>query len=697
MTYIVAVDSGGTFADCCVIDAAGRVTRAKAPSTPADYSQGVLASVERAAGMLGLTEGDLLAQSVLFGHGTTVGTNMLLQRAGCRVGLLTTRGHEDAILIGRTIQKIAGLSEEEIRNVAYQRKPDPIVPRPFIRGVRERIDCLGQVVAPLNLEDARRGARELVAQGAEALAVCLLWSFLNPAHEQAIVRALREEYPHLFITCSNELAPVLKEYERTATTALNAYLGPGCGRYLDALAGRVRAAGFSGNPVVMQSSGGVMPIEMAREQPVALLNSGPAGGVIAAAALGRQLGFGNILTTDVGGTSFDVGLIVDGEVLFSDNPVFAQYHILFPMIDVVSIGSGGGSIAWLEPGTGRLRVGPRSAGADPGPACYRQGGTEPTVTDADVVLGRINPDYFLAGTKPLYRELAEEAIRRRIAEPLEMSVEEAAIAIVDIVDAQMADLVRKVSVDRGYDPRAFALFAFGGAGPLHVGGYGRGCGARLAVAPALASAFSAFGIAASDMATVQEVSDPMVAPLDPERLNTLYGQLEARVHQQLERSGIPGGQHRVRHAVKMRYRGQLHELLVPVADGVLDEAKLGRLIDDFEIRYEQKYGKGAAYRKAGMEAITYEARGTGLLYTPEIPAESAVGPDASGAQKGQRPVYFREFGGYRDTPIYDADRLHSGNRIAGPAVIEAIDTTILIHPGQHADVDPYHNVLLHLA
>src|SRR5581483_9870107 len=397
-TYRIGVDTGGTFTDCIVVDDDGNVTAAKAASTPQDFSVGVMDSVARAAQRLGLSAEQLLAQTTRFGHGTTVATNALITHTGARTGILTTRGHEDALFMGRIKQKIAGLDEDQIHDFLLHDKAVPgIVPRKLIKGLNERVDHKGAVIVAMNDDEVRRLAGELVGAGCEAIAISLLWSFLNPSHERRARDIVREAYPNVTVSISCEISPVLGEYERTASTMVNAYLTKKVDGYIGALADRLRKAGFKHQLMVMLSNGGVTPAEDARRRAAYLLASGPAGGVIGARNLGQILGYQNVLTTDVGGTSFDVGLVVDGQPEYAREPVFDKYHVSFPMIDVVSIGSGGGSIAWIDK-SGFLKVGPQSAGAEPGPACYGRGGTEPTVTDANVVLGRIDPNYFLGGT-----------------------------------------------------------------------------------------------------------------------------------------------------------------------------------------------------------------------------------------------------------------------------------------------------------
>lgn len=695
MSYSIAVDSGGTFADCIVIDERGHVTAAKAASTPDDYSRGVLDAVTRAAELLGMSLRELLAQATLLAHGTTVGTNALLVRSGSKTGLITTKGHEDALIIGRTVQKVAGLSEGEITNLARLDKAEPLVPRPLIRGVTERVDYKGQVIVPLNEKETERAAAELVAQGCEAIAVSLLWSFLHPAHERRIREIIHAAHPDLFVSLSHELAPVIKEYERTATTVINAYLGKVTGRYLRALAERLHAEGFRHEPVIMQSSGGVVPVAQAEARAVTLLSSGPAGGVMGAVALGGALGHRDLITTDVGGTSFDVGLVVDGEPQFSLSPVFAKYHTVLPSIDIPSIGAGGGSIAWLEADTNLLKVGPRSAGSVPGPVCYDAGGVEPTVTDANVVLNRLNPDFFLGGTRKLNADNARAAIADKIASPLGISVEDAALGIVDILDAKMADLVRKVSIGRGYDPRDFVLLAFGGAGPLHVGAYARDVGVREIIIPAHSSEFSAWGIVGSDLVNLRQVSEPMLAPFDPARLNAIYAELEEQARDALARQGVSNGNIAFMRYIDMRYRGQIHEVRVPVPPADLRETELAGIHQTFEDIYNRKYGQGAAYRKAGIEARTYQVRGIGRIPKPAWNKHAVNGADARAAAKETRRVYFR--GGWRATPVYAREQMRPGQKINGPALVEAVDTTVLVPPDMTLRIDEYDNMAMRMA
>lgn len=704
MSYVIAVDSGGTFTDTCVVDAAGTVTRAKAPSTPPDFEQGVLNSVTEAAKRLGKTLAELLAETRLFAHGTTVATNILITRTGAKTALLTTKGHEDAIIIGRTMQKVAGLTEAEIISVAELRKADPIVPRSRIFGVDERVDRSGNVVVPMKQDRFEAIADRLEEEGIEAVAISFLWSFLNPGHEQELRDWLEHRangngngHKKWIVTASSDLAPVVREYERTATTVMNAYLTPGVYSYLERMRQGLRDTGYEGPVTVMHSAGGVSSVEEARNRGVALLSSGPVGGMLGTKSLADRLGLKDVLATDVGGTSFDVGAIVDGEPGYAPKPVFEKYPIALPVIDVTSIGAGGGSIAWIEPETGVLKVGPQSAGARPGPVCYGAGGTQPTVTDANLVLGRLNPDNFLAGRMKLQTELAENAIREQIADPLGMSVSEAAAAIIDIADAHMSDLIRRVTVERGLDPSRFAIFAYGGAGGLHAGAYSRALDCQGVVIPRVASVFSAFGISQSDVKHVEVASDPMRAPFDMKALGERFKALETELVEQMRGQQLPIDQLETRCAVDLQFRGQVHSIRVPVdAEDFAREDGGEAVIDRFVELYEAKYGRGTAYRKAGVEAMTFVVEGVAPLDIPVPEPLPLQEGEAADARRGDRLVYFRELGGFEMVGIYEAEKLQPGQEVKGPAIVEAEDTTVAVHPGQRLWVDGYLNIRIDL-
>lgn len=698
--YVVAVDSGGTFTDCVVLDEAGATTRAKSPSTPPRYEEAVLRAVQEAARRLGLSLDELLRRTAIFAHGTTVATNLLITRTGARTALLTTRGHEDAIIIGRTVQKVAGLTETEIIDVARLSKADPLVPRSRIYGIDERIDRHGDVIAPLQTERLEGLAERLRDEGIESVAVSFLWSFLNPEHERRLAELIRDagggNGDGWFITTSSELAPVIREYERTSTTVLNAYLTPGVSGYLSRMRDELRATGHEGAITVMHSAGGVSSIDEARRRGASLLSSGPAGGILGARALAQLLDMDKVIATDVGGTSFDIGVIVDGEPSYADSPVFAKHPVALPVIDVPSIGAGGGSIAWIEEETGVLKVGPQSAGAVPGPACYGAGGVEPTVTDANVALGRINPRYFLGGRIRLDTEKAQEALAG-VAEPLGLSVEETAAAIVEIVNSQMADLIRRVTIERGLDPAGFAVFGYGGAAGLHVDAYADKLGCRQVVIPHDAAVFSAFGIAVSDVKRLAVVSDPKRAPFDLAQWGRRFEELESSLRADMSAEALPTENLVLRRFVELQFRGQVHTVRVPIEERDLATNDDGeRVIEHFTELYEAKYGRGTAYRKAGVEAITFVVEGTARLPLPLVEPLEPAPSDARAALLGERDLFFQERDGWEAVPVYDADRLRPGSEIDGPALIDAEDTTILVQADHCLWIDGLHNLRFEL-
>jgi N-methylhydantoinase A len=683
----IGVDTGGTFTDLVMLRDDGSLQVAKRPSTPPDFSRGIMDVIDAVDGGSALTEVEY------FYHGTTVTTNAMITGAGARVGLITTAGHRDTLPMMRIIGRSAGRSETELKQYTYTSKPPPIVPKPLIKEVHERIDHRGEVVVPFNEASARQAVRELVAEGVEAIAVCFLWSFMNRDHERRMRAIVEEEAPGLHVSVSSEIVPAIKEYERSATTAVNAHLAPLLTSYLERLERGLEGRGLQGSLFVMQSLGGAMRVDDSDRRAVNTLVSGPAGGVVASRFLGGLVGQRNIICADVGGTSFDVSLVVDGEPLITSTSTVNQYSLLVPTIDIVSIGAGGGSIAWVD--LGRLRVGPQSAGAAPGPACYGQGGEEPTVTDADVVLGYIDPGYFLGGRMKLDRDLAERAIRERVAEPLGMSVRDAAAGIVEIANHHMSDLMRKMTIERGHDPREFVVYAFGGAGPLHGGAFGRELGAREILFPLgnVASTFSAVGLAVSDLTTVAQVSDLALAPFNPAAMTARFERLEREAADNLRGAGVEADGVSVQRILELRYKGQVHQVDTPVPAGRLDAPAVDGVIAEFERRYEALFGRGSGFREAGIELVTYRVLGTASVERSHVQPH-ALGPaDPSGARRGTERLYWRELDGLAETAIY-GDALAPGMELDGPAVIRLQATTALVHPGQHARIDEYGNVRL---
>ncbi|MBI2917559.1 MAG: hydantoinase/oxoprolinase family protein [Chloroflexi bacterium] len=695
MGYYVGLDIGGTFTDCAVLDERGQVaTTAKSASVPRDPGQGVLGALEVAAANLGLPLDRFLAETSLVIHGCTVGTNAMIERKGARVGLITTRGHEDCLFIGKVNQKVAGLSEREIVHQRALDKAEPIVDPALIRGVSERIDSQGDVVCQLNEAEAEKAIAELAARGAQSLAVCFLWSFLNPSHEARLREMVAQRHPGTYVCTSADVAPVLGEYERMVTTTLSAYLRPRVVEYLERLEGRLRELGYSQRLLLSHCMGGLTTVDEVRTKPLLTLDSGPAGGVLGLQFFSRQYGEPNIIGTDMGGTSFDVALIEKGEAALEDEPVIDKYVFLVPKLATQSIGAGGGSIIWVDP-DGILRVGPQSAGADPGPACYDTGGTQPAVSDADLVLGYLNPEHFLGGRKRLDRAKAEAALEG-VAKALGMSTVEAAAGAFKIVNSHMADLVRRATIERGYDPRDFALFSFGGAGPTHVCSFGRELQVKGIYIPRHATVFCALGMLTGGILHSYEMSYPAGLPMaarDLGAVNDIYGRIESRLREQFQQEGLDPAQARVTRFAYMKYRLQPRTLLVPTPDGRLSTAGQQALADAFESRYAGIYGPGSGYRQAGIEAIKYRVDGFIPSIVPAVLPERAKGEaDPSEALKSSRPAYFEEAGGFTDTRVYDGDLLRYGHRLEGPCIVERMGDTLVIPPGVQAQVDEFQNL-----
>ena len=696
MAYVIGVDVGGTFTDAVLADDQGAIVAAKAPSTPPDYSEGVLDVLAVLSAQLGRSVPDMLADTRHVAHGTTSSLNALVTGDVPPVGFITTRGHRDSIFIMNVEGRYLGRSPGELQNVLSQGKSHGLIPKRHAREVTERLDRDGTVIVALDEDEARAAISELIGDGVAAIAVSLLWSFRNPAHEQRIRELVREADPGMFVSLSSEVSPRIREFARSATTIMSTQIGPGLRDYLSSLEGKLRAQGLSGPLLVMQGNGGAVAAAQAPAHAIATVGSVLTGGVIGSASLGGQLGHKNIISTDVGGTTFLVGLIVNGEPVRASTTIINHHPINVPSLQVHAIGSGGGAIAWIDAG-GNLQVGPHSAQAVPGPACYGQGGEQPTNTDANLVLGILTERGLLGGRKRLDMQRSREAIRTYVAGPLGLSVEDAAAAIYAIQNAQTGDLLRKAVVEAGHDPRDFVLYAFGGAGPAHCAAYAAEVGIREVVVPLgpVASAFSAYGLAASGIVLAAELSDPAGFPMDPARVEKNFAQLEAQIRDALDRQGITFSRVELAREVDMRYSLQLAELATPVSDGPVDAAEVSAVADRFEQRYADLFGAGSGFREAGMQAITYRVRATGVLpFSPVLPPVArASGADPAAARTGSRPVRLGT-GGFAGTAIYDYARLAAGHVITGPAVVEVPATTVVIPDGMTGTVDSFGNLLI---
>ena len=509
---------------------------------------------------------------------------------------------------------------------------------------------------------------------------------------------MTRKYPKLFFTLSSEVAPYLGEYERAATTVFNAYIGPKISNYLQNLQSTLKSKGLKREPLIMQAYGGVLGIEATCKNAVGVIESGPAAGIVGTRFLGEHIGEKNILATDMGGTTFKVSIVRDGVIERDYKPVILRYSILSTKIWVESIGAGGGSIAWIDPETGLLKVGPRGAGASPGPVCYDLGGTEPTVSDADLVLGYLNENYFLGGRMKLNKKKTLDAIRKKIAEPLKMGEVEAASGIYRIANSHMSDLIRKATVEKGHDPRNFVLFAFGGAAPVHAGRYAAELGIRQVVIPLTASVHGATGLISSDVVYEYGKSDHVVVPVAPARVNENFEGLWQRALEDLNAAGFTETDIHVSRSVDMRYRYQVHELNVAFAPGAaaITKTDLEGLYARFDEMYEKAFGQGSGYREAGKEILTFRLTASGLLNKPDIKAEPLHKSDGARALKGEREVYFEEERKFVSTRVYDFTRMDPGAEFAGPVIVETPVTTVVVNPRDRAVMDQYRNIRIHL-
>jgi len=698
-SYLCGIDIGGTFTDCVIVDGAGAVTTAKAPSTPHDFARGVQDALKAASGKLDLELDELCSEITMLSHGTTVGTNAIIQKRGAKVGLITTRGHNDVIHIMRGSR---GLTGNEIRLVVHipeSQKPDPIIPKRLIEGVSERVDCFGKVIVKLNEEEAEAAIRRLLEKDVEAIAVCFLWSFLAPQHEARVKEMIADIAPNMFVTTSHELVPKWGEYERTAAVALNAYIGPLTTGYIAGVASDVEGLGYHQPLQITQCAGGTISVNRAMSAPILTLDSGPVAGVTGSQYAGGLMGYDNIITTDMGGTSFDVGIIHDGKPAFSYTSLVHQYAYYLSKVDIQTIGAGGGSKAWIDETSGMLRVGPESAGAAPGPACYGRGGDIATVTDADLLLGYLDPENFAGGSLTLDRAAAEAAIKK-IADPLGLSQLEAAAGIVKIAEFQMADLIRKVTIQKGFDPRDFVLFAFGGAGPVHAGVFAKELGVSKVIVPQreTASVWCAFGAAAADVLHVHERVNMMRSPFDVVELNNVLGELENRAKAELTADEILPERQHLRFALDMRHKGQINEVEVEISGSSLAEADLPKLRDAFVGQYERQYGQGASLPGARLEIVTFRCRAAADTAKPRLTRADKMTATIDGAAlRPARLVFWTEYSETIDTQVFNGEKLVPGNGVSGPAIVETADTTVVLHPEQTLAVDAFGNFELTLA
>ncbi|MBV8337920.1 MAG: hydantoinase/oxoprolinase family protein [Alphaproteobacteria bacterium] len=682
MAWRIGVDSGGTFTDICLFEErSGRIAVWKVSSTAADPPLAVVEGVAEALTRIGVRASEV----AYFGHGTTVATNALIQHRGARTGLITTDGFRDLLEIGR--QKRPELYDLQAD------KPPVLVERSLRLEVAERLRHDGHIETPLDEAAARNAASALRDAGVEAIAICFLYSFLDPAHENAASSIVAEQYPEAFICTSHEVAPEFREYERLSTTVVNAYLGPIMASYIRGLGHRLTALGIGVTPHLTQSNGGVIDFAAAARLPVRTVLSGPSAGVVGAQVIARFAGALDIITFDMGGTSTDVSLLRGGEARLAREAVVHGYPIKTPMLDIRTVGAGGGSIAFVDSG-GLLKVGPRSAGADPGPACYNRGNDEPTVTDANIVLQILNPTYLLGGRMKVRSDLARAAIDR-LAARLGMDALATAEGIIAVVTANMVRAIRVVSVQRGHDPRDYTLVAFGGAGPLHAARLAVELEIRRVLVPRNPGILCATGLLMADLRGDFAVTRLM--PLSSARVaevEAIIVELRQRCTAWFAERGIVSHARRVTLSVDMRYAGQNYELSVPLPPGAVRPETIDGLAAGFAAAHQRLYGFVAD--EEPMQLVTFRAEAAGIVPKADIRAAEHASPDPRAAEFGRRDVWLREAGAFVSCPLYDRERLLAGNRIKGPAIVEQMDATTLIVPSAVATVDPYLNLILEL-
>lgn len=688
----VGVDVGGTFTDIILERVSGgerQVVVTKVSSTPHDQSEGVVAGILRVCSLAGVEPGEVDA---VF-HGTTVATNMIIERAGARVGMVTTRGFRDILHMGRH-KRPHNFSLQF--DVPWQSKP--LVKRRDRLAVTERImPPDGRVEVPLDEDEVRQAAELFAKRGMDAVIVAFLFSFLNNEHELRAKEIVKSVLPDAFICASSEVVNTIREYERFSSAAMNAYIGPKTSAYLRSLEGRMRANGIRAMVRIMQSNGGISTVENATELPIGLLLSGPAGGVIGGRWTGEHCAKDNIITIDIGGTSADISVIEGGELRIKNprDTEVAGLPVLVPMIDIDAIGAGGGSIAYIDPG-GAFRVGPRSAGAVPGPACYAKGGEEPTVTDAQVVLGRMDPEHFLGGDLTIDASLSARAIEKHIAGPLGLSVEQAALGILKIINNNMALAINANSVAKGVDPRNFSLAGFGGAGPLHSVSLAEAIYAKDVISPVHPGITAATGLLVTDLQ--YEYTQSTLIVLDKasaeefSRVNAVLDDLKARANRQLDADGIPAGQRRFRQVAECRYVGQGFELRAEIPDGPLNETSAGAVIDHFYDVHRQVYGH--AFRDQSCEMVTVRLIATVAVDTLTLPKlEKGGRKNPRDAVMYTRRTVFDD-GSSLDTPRYQRGKLLADDTVEGPALIIQHNSTTLVPPDWVARVATHGDIVI---
>ncbi|MTI61591.1 MAG: hydantoinase/oxoprolinase family protein [Firmicutes bacterium] len=681
MKYMIGVDVGGTFTDISLLNVEKKeLNILKVRSTVDDPS---LAIVEGIDEILKTNNVDY-SQVTYLAHGTTVATNTLIERTGAKTALITTKGFKDLLEIGD--QTRPGLYNYFIQ------KPEMLIPSGWNHEVSERLLYNGDIYSPLEEKEVGNIVKVLKEKGAESVAVCTLFSYLNPIHEKKIVEIIKELYPDIYVSASHNLVPEFREYPRMSTTVLNAYLGPIMKSYVNNFNNSIKDMGIKVEPYVTQSNGSIISISETIDSPIRTAVSGPSAGVIAANHVAQLCGVKNIITFDMGGTSADVSLIENGEFVLSTDRKINGFPVKTPMIDIDTIGAGGGSIAWLD-GGGALKVGPQSAGAKPGPAAYNKGGEKPTVTDANVVLGRLNPEYILGGRMEIRADLAEKSIKEHLSSLTDMNSVEAAAGIIAVVNSNMVRAIRVISVERGYDPREFALVSFGGAGSLHACAVAKELGIKEIIIPFSPGIFCSIGLLVADIKYDYVKSKIMLAEKNNiKEINEIFSKMISQGKKMLDKEGIFEENREYILTIDARYKRQNYELQLTIPEKKLDE----EILNDIKGQFHKEHMKNYGYfdENQPIELINYRVNAIGKTPKPDMPKypiKDSLNPPIPNAN---RQVYFDENKGFVECPIYTRDDLDAGHEIFGPAVVEQMDTTILINPGWNANVDEYLNIKL---
>ena len=682
MSYMIGVDVGGTFTDFSVFNQeTGELFNYKDSSTPADPSRAIVKGVQD---VLEIKKAAPEEVSYL-AHGTTVGTNALIEKKGCRLGLITTKGFKDLMEIGTQ-------RRPSLYNLQAQ-KPYPLVPSGLNCTVTERIRYDGSVETPLDENETREVVRYLKAQGVTAIAVCTLFSFINPVHEERIEEIIHEEFPEAYVTISSKLAPEFREFSRMSTTVMNSYLGPVMEKYVNNFRDSIAKLGIKVEPYVTQSNGSIISIKETIDCPIKTALSGPSAGVIAAAYIGKQCEADKIITFDMGGTSADISLIENYTPQVSNERYVEGYPARIPMINIITIGAGGGSIAKIDEG-GALKVGPKSAGATPGPACYMRGGENPCVTDANIVLGKLNQKKILGGRMDVDIELAKNAVKTKICDKSNLDMKRAANGIITVVNSNMVRAIRSVSVEKGYDVREFSLMAFGGAGPLHACEVAKELGMKEVLIPPHPGTLCSLGLLLAD--TKFDLSRTKIMNGEAGNLDDINEQFDNMVEQGtglLDKEGVPSDRRYFEFAVDMRYQRQNFEISIPVPAGKMTEETLKKALADFHAEHKRSYGY--CKEDAIVQFVSYRVSAIGVIDKPDLKA-SELHPEAPIPEPIEvRQVLFQNSDEYVETPVYLRDKFVPGQSIPGPCICEQMDTTLVVPKGWVIHVDGYHNLKIH--